>query len=252
MDRITPRVDALREAGAQALALLLPVACGGCGLQGTALCGRCREALRPTPRRREIAGLSVWSGGAFDGARARAVRALKERGRTDLARALAPGLRAALRAAVAGCAGPVVVVPVPTSRGAMRRRGYRVPELLIRRAGMRPARLLVAARVTGDQRALDRAGRARNAAGSLRAGPAASGLRVVVVDDVLTTGATLSEARRALEAAGATVVAAAVAADTPLRSENPRNHPGSRLYRSRVNNGSLDDEPDRHARTSSA
>ena len=214
---------ALRRAAAQALALLLPVACGGCGLHGAALCDSCRAALTPAVARHDVAGMAVWSGLSFTGPRARVVRALKERGRTDLARALAPALRAALRAGVTGSARRIVVVPVPTSREAMRRRGYRVPELLARRAGVRGARLLAASRTTGDQRALGREARARNAAGSLRALRSAAGLDVVIVDDVLTTGATLAEARRALEAAGARVVGAAVVAHTPLRSENGRS-----------------------------
>ncbi|WP_203137825.1 ComF family protein [Microbacterium sp. JZ31] len=213
--------DRAREACAEAVALLLPVSCAGCGLHGTALCAPCRRALRPAPRRRDAQGLAVWSGLAFEGPGARALRALKERGRTDVARMLAPALREALRAAVTGARRPIVVVPVPTSRAAMRRRGYRVPELVARRAGIRPARLLVVSRLTADQRALGRAGRARNAAGSMRARPGAEGLDIVLVDDVLTTGATLAEARRALESAGARVVAAAVIADTPLRQSRP-------------------------------
>lgn len=214
MDDIRSRV---REACGQALALLLPVACPGCGLHGTALCGPCRAALTPAPRRRAAGDLPVWSGLVFEGAAARALRAMKERGRTDVARVLAPALREALRAAVSGARSPVVAVAVPTSRAAMRRRGYRVPELVARRAGVRTARLLSVARATGDQRALDRAQRARNVAGSMRATRNAAGLDVVLIDDVLTTGATLAEARRALESAGARVVAAAVVADTPLR-----------------------------------
>jgi predicted amidophosphoribosyltransferase len=209
---------AARDAASAALALLLPVACPGCGLQGVALCGSCRLRLHPAPRRRVVDGLTVWSGLAFDGPCARVLRALKERGRTDLARALGPALREALRAAVAGAPGGVVAVAVPTSAAALRRRGYRVPELVARRAGVRTARLLAVARATGDQRALGRDERARNVAGSMRARRGAAGLAVVLIDDVLTTGATLAEARRALEASGARVVAAAVVADTPLRS----------------------------------
>ena len=121
MERFTRWRRSVREAGAEALALLLPVACGGCGLHGVALCGGCRAALATAPRRSELDGLIVWSGGPFEGPRARALRALKERGRTDLARALAPALRAALRAAVAEERSPVTVVAVPTSRAAMRR-----------------------------------------------------------------------------------------------------------------------------------
>lgn len=216
---------AVRDACAQALALLLPVACAGCDLQGAALCGPCRVRLSPAPRSRRLEGLAVWSGLRFEGPCARAVRALKQRGRTDLARALAPALREALRRAVAGADGTVVAVPVPTSRDALRRRGYRVPDLVARRAGVRTTRLLTIVRATGDQRALGRDARARNTAGSMRVLRAAAGLSVVLIDDVVTTGATLREARRALEAAGARVVGAAVVADTPLRDDAPLGGP---------------------------
>src|SRR5690606_9889047 len=145
----------------------------------------------------------------------RALRALKEEGRTELARPLAPALRAALTAAGAGHTG-LVVVPVPTSRAAMRRRGYRVVDLLARRAGVATARLLRPARRAADQRNLGRADRARNVAGSMRA-RAGAGRRVVIADDVVTTGATLSEAARALAAVGVDVVAAVTVAATPRR-----------------------------------
>lgn len=214
----------LREACAQALALLLPVACAGGGLQGVGMCPACRAELSPVPRERRLDGLAVWSGLRFDGAGARALRALKEHGRTDVAAALAPALNAALRRAVQGAEGPIVAVAVPTSAAALRRRGYRVPELVARRAGIRPARLLSTARATRDQRALGRRDRARNVTGSMRAHADAAGRTVVLIDDVSTTGATLAEARRALEAAGARVVAAAVIADTPLRRAEEASH----------------------------
>ncbi|MCD1268962.1 ComF family protein [Microbacterium sp. MEC084] len=224
----------LRDALAGALTLLLPVSCAGCGTGGIALCPPCADQLRPAPRSRELAGLTVWAGLAFDGPCASAVRALKERGRSDAARALAPALREALREAVASAASPVLAVPVPTSAAAMRRRGYRVPELLARRAGVRTARLLRVARATRDQRILGRADRASNVAGSMRAREGTAGLDVVLVDDVVTTGATLQEARRALEAAGVRVVGAAVVAATPLTGVRTRarrlpdslTHPG--------------------------
>jgi len=110
------------------------------------------------------------------------------------------------------------LVPVPASRSALRRRGYAVVELVARRAGLPVRPLLRAARAVSDQRGLDREERRRNVAGSLRARPSA-GLRVLVMDDVVTTGATLEEAERALRAAGARVVGAATAAATPRRAD---------------------------------
>ncbi len=76
--------------------------------------------------------------------------------------------------------------------------------------------LLVPTRQTGDQRGLDQRQRRRNVSGSLRARDAA-GRRVIILDDVVTTGATLGEAARALRAAGAIVVGAVTIAATPRR-----------------------------------
>ncbi|HYI51872.1 MAG TPA: phosphoribosyltransferase family protein [Microbacterium sp.] len=203
---------------AEALALVIPVACAGCDEPDVALCEACGILVRPRVTR-SPAGAPVWSGLAFEGVPARVVRALKEDGRTGLARDLAPALRAAVDAAVA--ASPrsddrVVMVPIPTSRAAYRRRGYRVAELVARRAGLRVTRLLETARTTADQRGLDRAARRLNVAGSLRA-RGAEGARVVVIDDVVTTGATLEEAVRALRAGGAEVIGAATIAATARR-----------------------------------
>jgi predicted amidophosphoribosyltransferase len=208
----------LRGALAEALALVIPVACAGCDEPDVALCEACGIRLRPRVTR-SPAGAPVWSGLAFEGVPARVVRALKEDGRTGLARDLAPALRAAVDAAVAAAPRSddrVVMVPIPTSRAAYRRRGYRVAELVARRAGLRVTRLLETARTTADQRGLDRAARRRNVAGSLRA-RAAEGARVVVIDDVVTTGATLEEAVRALRAGGAEVIGAATIAATARR-----------------------------------
>ncbi|MBN9154253.1 MAG: ComF family protein [Microbacterium sp.] len=214
---------AARSALGEALSLVFPVECAGCGALDVPLCAECRTELCAVTVGRPLAhGVDVWSALAFEGVPARVLRALKEQGRTTLARPLAPALRAALDAALAtaderrGAPAEIVVVPVPTSHAAMRRRGYRVAELLARRAGMRPVRLLRPTRAAADQRSLGRADRARNVEGSMGA-TSAAGLRVLIVDDVVTTGATLTEAARALRAAGAEVIGAATVAATPRR-----------------------------------
>lgn len=202
----------VRRALADALAFILPVECAGCGAEDVALCAECLGALEPEPHSRVVDGVPVWSGLRFEGVVARVMRTLKEEGRTTLARPLGAGLGAALAALPSGAA----VVPVPTSTASMRRRGYRVPELLLRRAGVPAHRALRIVRATGDQRALGIDDRRANVERSLVARGVA-GRRVIVVDDVVTTGATLGEAVRALRAAGADVVGAATAAATPRR-----------------------------------
>lgn len=194
-----------------ALAFVLPVECAGCDAPDVALCPRCRAALRPDPRTRHLGALTVVSGLVWDGAAARVIRALKEDGRTGVARHLASALEAAARH---GGFGDALVVPVPTSPAAMRRRGYRVVELLVRRAGWRPHRALRLVRRTADQRALGRDERARNADGSMRAHDVA-GRRILLVDDVVTTGATLREAARAVRSGGGEVAGAVTVAATP-------------------------------------
>lgn len=217
----------MRRAAADALTFVLPVACAGCGEPDVALCDGCRAALRPRTVHRVLdSGLVVHSGLLFEGVVAGVVRGLKEEGRTPLAAVLAPALAAAADAAASETAVDAVV-PLPSSRAALRRRGYAVVELLARRAGLHPRPLLRPARGIADQRRLGRDERRRNVSGSLRARDA-SGLRVLIVDDVVTTGATLDEAARTLRAAGAHVVGAATAASTPrslASSAEPGNKP---------------------------
>ena len=144
----------------------------------------------------------------------------KERGRLGLARPLGGALAAAV--AVLELDGPLVLVPVPSSRAAVRARGQDHARRLARAAAHtlrvcgQPARaepLLVQARPTADQAGLSAADRADNLAGALACRAHPAGL-LVVVDDVLTTGATVVEAVRALRAAGGDVRGAAAVAGT--------------------------------------
>jgi ComF family protein len=212
----------LRPVGAvlDALAALSPIDCAGCGSADRGLCTDCRGELVPavTPRNLHD-GTVVFTALRYEGAVRQAVLALKEGGRTDVARplgrALAPALaRAALGTAIDGRP-TVEVVAVPTSRAAWRRRGYDPVSLICRRAGIDLARVLVHERGTVSQKTLGAEDRTRNLLNSMRARRPLTGRRFLLVDDVVTTGATLAEAARALRAAGAEVLGGAALAFTP-------------------------------------
>jgi len=156
-------------------------------------CPRCR--LRPPPFARACAAF------LHGGALAEAIYRLKYEGREELARPLGT--------LFAGCELPRadVVAPIPLHPARLRHRGYDQAALLAREAGRRfglPVRpVLARVRTTRQQVGLDRARREENVRGAFRALPGAAGVRVCLVDDVLTTGATAAEASRALLSAGA-------------------------------------------------
>jgi ComF family protein len=126
---------------------------------------------------------------------------LKYEGRVDLADPLGVLFE--------GCERPRsdVLVPVPLHPHRLRQRGFDQALLLAQAAGRRfglPVKtLLRRVRPTGQQVGRDRVARERNVRGAFAGDPAAFGLRVCLVDDVLTTGATASAAARALLDAGA-------------------------------------------------
>lgn len=115
-----------------------------------------------------------------------------------------------------------VVVPLPLSAERLAERGYNPAQLLAAR--MAPASLrtdlLLRTRHTKPQHELPRAKRLTNVRGAFAVDPLRAadlrGRRVLVVDDVMTTGATLGEAARVLRAAGATHITALALARTPV------------------------------------
>lgn len=176
----------------------VPPGCARCGQPGPdALCGACRAS--------PPAFDAVRAGGLLGGPLADAIHALKYRNRPALARPLGSWL-----AARAPLECGAVVVSVPLARGRRIERGYDQAALLadaLARGAGRGARRLRAAlrriRETPPQVGRTRAERARNVAGAFEAHPAVAGKDVVLVDDVVTTGATADAAATALRRAGA-------------------------------------------------
>ena len=196
--------------------LVLPRCCVGCGRPGRSLCLRCRplEVVRL-----DVAGLPVVAAGAYAGALRAALIAYKERGRRDLAGPLGELL------ATAVAVGPAaVLVPVPCAARVARARGgdhvLRLARVAARRGACSVATPLRLGRPVQDSAGLGLVDRAVNLLNAMQAqAPPYPAAGAVVVDDIVTTGATLREAARALDAAGWTVRGAAVVAATERRAK---------------------------------
>lgn len=234
----TPGTSAwLRRSGAELLGLLLPVSCAGCGLDDEPWCPDCRSLLTgPAWRCEGRAGrldrigapaAPWWALTDFAGPVRSAVTAWKDRGRADLTAPFAAAVRRAARAAASQLAGigAVVVVPLPSTAAARRARGWDPVRSLavavadeLRLQGTEATFAPVLRRTPGaDQAGLSARQRARNVAGQVHVARTNRivGSHVLLVDDVLTTGATAAAAIDALAAAGARVRGGVVLASTP-------------------------------------
>jgi len=208
------------------LDLVFPPVCGVCGADGSFLCPACRrrlpEAAPPRCRRcwspSTLGQCGDCAHSPLDGARAPyvfdgAARTLVHQLKFQALHALADPMGELLAVALLEYAVPVdVVVPVPLHGRRRRRRGFNQSELLARavagRCGLEiDARVLRRDRNTPPQLQVDdRARREANVRDAFRCSDAIAGSRVLLVDDVLTTGATARECARTLKAAGAASV----------------------------------------------
>jgi predicted amidophosphoribosyltransferase len=230
----------LRDLIDGSLDLLLGASCVGCGRPGRLLCRGC-AALLPLDARQAWPvppppGLATpWAAGEYAGTTRAMVVGHKEHRllalRRPLAGQLAVSVAAALREAPPG---PTVLVPVPSRPSSVRGRGHDPTgsitsgaARLLRARGhdVLAVSMLRTRRGVVDQAGLGAAERKANLAGSMYCPPDAlrrlavrrRRARVVVCDDVLTTGATAREAQRALESVGLEVVAIAAVGATRRR-----------------------------------
>lgn len=207
--------------------LFMPPLCGVCD---RALAPReawlCRECMADLAAGMEIGerNLNAAGGGplrvlfplAYTPAVARLIKDMKYSDRPGLSRVLAPFLAMALDSMK--LVAPVLV-PVPLHAAKLRERGYNQSELLAdgvaRLTGLELSRsALRRLRNTPAQAGLDGRKRLENTRRAFRAGESVAGRHVILVDDVLTTGATLAECARALRTRGVSEVTGCVVASS--------------------------------------
>lgn len=202
----------LRRVGAllaSAIDWVAPRECAACGTlleSPLAFCAPCLAAIPPAPPVAEVLGVPVLAAAPYEAPLDAVVKRLKFGDRPDLAEPLAW--------LVSARAGPLpaadALVPVPLHATRLAQRGYDQAALLsaaiARRAGLvsRPT-ALCRARGTRQQARTAAPERAGNVRGAFRAQRAPQ--RVLLVDDVVTTGATAAECVAALTAGGASVAA---------------------------------------------
>lgn len=220
--------------------LVLGADCPGCGRPAITLCRPCGERIRPEPfvawpqptppslqRPRPVPPMAA--GRNADVLRS-ALIAWKEKGRFGLLPTLSCLLASAVCAS-ADSGGPITLVPIPTSRRSKRLRGADVVDELARLTARRlrdvgldavVSQALSYRRSTFDQAGLDASRRAANLADAFRLRSSRNLLdrETYVVDDILTTGATVAEAVRVLDAAGHRPAGIAVVAATARTVDN--------------------------------
>ena len=190
-----------------------------CARASFELCPACETRLAEPHRVSPgvlLAGVPVFAATTAHDDALRALRRIKDQGQTTLARPLGRILRRAIDLAVADRRG-VIFVCVPDSRKSFVRRGFHTVSLLVKRTGHISFAGLLRRERTRDQRGLTIDERRRNLENTMVAHPDLRSRPVILIDDVITTGATAYECVRALEEVGAEVIAVVAVTVVPRK-----------------------------------
>jgi len=222
-ERARDALAELQRAAAPVLALLAPQRCGACGVEGALLCVECCDELGLMGDGRAESGTAplgcvagAWIG-PYEGGLGEAVRTLKFHDLPALAEPLGLGLRRAIRAVQQELGGEATLVPIPTDPARLRDRGFDHAALLASAAARAlPSALVPLLERTRAVPALHTLGRTERRRVMDRVFAVRAGVpvpdRVILVDDIWTSGATFEAAAATLQAAGcATIGVVAVA-----------------------------------------
>lgn len=230
------RFAVLVSAFSQLLDLLLPSQCALCQRLPSVICLDCLRHFEGASRRverGELGGVSLFD---FDERSAKLMTEFKEKGQFAIANSLIDHLLAesAQTATLSSAAAQVallsteaeLLVAMPSSAKSFTKRGFVPAEVIANRLakhlGLRMAsKALWLTRRASDQAGLDQEARATNLVGAMAASTALKGKRVLLVDDIVTTGSSLVEAARAVTAVGALVVGFVTLAETILKIALP-------------------------------
>lgn len=203
--------------------LLFPPRCLGCGCLNNGLCRQCLLSWKISYLQTRVSAISVYSSILYTKTASNILLAAKEDGIRNADDLLVEAMHHALVRAIVTSDVRPILIPIPSAASAIRRRGRNFLLDVADRAGALeglPIRdLLQHNRKVQDQSLLDARARFENLSGALSVvSHAARGREVILVDDLVTTGATLNEANRVLKIAGFAVLGAVTACMAlPLR-----------------------------------